>query len=518
MPSKHIIVSEGESEPSSASPPLKRSRNSSSQTNRDSARQQAVRNSVRPRNPSNRQKEIDRNEVAVLTTENEKLRRQLANSKKRLLRDDEEGNELDPESEEEMRPVTSSIERLYSVQLQTERRSGHSTPILRRAASSSQPPIRATVNAPQRVEQASSDTDEVIEVASTTGQRTTTRDAPKLEQQQSETLSKTSQAQPKSQPTSGRRRAKDFTGLTHLIALRGAKEIEARINTRDPFPDPIALTAAAIRCLENAKLHVDKKHEVAEGDVPLLIQSFKGRQSRGRQIPLNVVRAEVVIEYGFRETVKRRQFNKNLANELLQEERYAHKDTTQLIGYLENPIFSNVYKKAFFHSEEGLGLLFPRFFDNSGKGAPFPVATLALIKLQVEFCIEEWKGGILAKKPFDVKKHLLKSRYHIHIGKVEDWIHAAPSFTANIRRKWHERAMRDFATGTAPEQASRSAETIKRSLAAIKTRTGETDSEADELSDGDGIIPEEQAASREGGSMGQGADSNDLEQTVNKEN
>ncbi|KAL0575163.1 hypothetical protein V5O48_006806 [Marasmius crinis-equi] len=498
MPStKHAIVSEDEDE---APATRKRSRTISTRPTRGGGDEQ--RNSGRPRVPSTRQKEIgiifpaltsyrspdfddsqDRNEVNSLAVENEKLQRQLANLRKKTQRETKEDDSPDPESEEEMHPVTSSIERLYSVRLQPSRK----IPILRRGTSSSQPPIRATVNTPQRIEPASSEPDEETEKIPTGNTViSSSRRAPLIltptpkPAQQPETLPPPCQKSTNSKPS--KRRAKDFAGLTHLIALRGAKEMEARINTRDPFPDPTGLTAAAIRCLENAKLHIDKKHEVVEVEAPLLVNSFKARQSRARQIPLNVVRTQVVVQYGFRDSVKKRQVNKNLANSLLQEERYAHKDMAELIGYLEHPIFSDVYKKAYFPSDEGLGLLFPRLFDNGGKGTPFPVATLALIKLQVEFCIEEWKDGILDKKAFDVKKRDLKVRYQRHLKKVEDWIDTAPAFTANVRKKWHDRAIRDFVTETAPERPSRSAETIKRSLAAIEARTGDTDSEADELS------------------------------------
>ncbi|KAJ8094791.1 hypothetical protein PM082_010002 [Marasmius tenuissimus] len=309
---------------------------------------------------------------------------------------------------------------------------------------------------------------------------------------------------------------KDFDGSLASIAQCGPREMEARFNTRDPFPDPTTLAKTAKRCLESTC----KDLGVEVQSSPEILKLFGLRQSRARQIPLDHIRACIPAHYGLCESQhsRKKQENVKRVRWLLEEERYAHKDPTNLTGYLENSIFPLIYKIAYFARNDSHGKVFPRFFegDGSDKRPSFPSATLALIKLQVEFCLQEWaQSGERIPAEFKRKPHQLDSRFQKHLADVEEWIKSAPAQTAKIRNRWHKRAAA-VEHRADMELPSRTENNVQRVTAALLARTGDTDSEDDnQLEDsdegsergarGDSPIPEPVSGEEEGGGAAGGS-------------
>lgn len=62
-----------------------------------------------------------------------------------------------------------------------------------------------------------------------------------------------------------------------------------------------------------------------------------------------------------------------------------------------------------------------------------------LMVIQVEFCLEEWRTGVLVKTTFDEKT--ISKSYKLHLKGVTEWQQGNPGVMDKIREKFFKRAM-----------------------------------------------------------------------------
>ncbi|KAK7051473.1 hypothetical protein VNI00_004447 [Paramarasmius palmivorus] len=409
------------------------------------------------------------------------------------------------ESEEEMDPrqLDSSITLNETVRLNPQSRRDKITPVLRRAGEppAARTPTRVLVNTPQ----APSDSQHSSPLSSAgddSGEHcghsvTEKENSPPAAERHSATSESNNSCKSRNKKEKLKRNANEHEGIAKVVALRGAREFEAHINTRHPFPDPQTAHATALRIHPSACRDVGTDTTEVPG-TEHFYHTYKARASSARQVPLKEIRNLVASHYGFVDSEKKKKHNRGLATWLLGDERYAHKDMEEMESYLENKIFPTAYKNIYFGSKDRLGVIFPRLFTDPKTNTGFPLPTLAFIKLQVEFCILEWSSGVRKPVSFSRKDQNLLERYGTHLQEVEKWASGATGVTSKIRNRWHNRAADPYTTSTKPPAASRSTKTIERSIANLNTRTGETDSE-----DSDSGVDDESDDAGEWGGIGQ---------------
>ncbi|KAJ7183396.1 hypothetical protein C8R46DRAFT_1209558 [Mycena filopes] len=272
-------------------------------------------------------------------------------------------------------------------------------------------------------------------------------------------------------------KASDYASIPHSLILRACADYSARILAVDAFPAVGLQTQWSQEAFRGACRSARGERYVLTDRITKIITA-RGSQVRGKIV--EAYRAQFAGHYGLERSASKKviETNRQKAEDLKHKASFHYKNPKIRQGFGENKIIGSVRRLTTFRDAVSLGVLFPSFFN------PISLPYTAFDFAVLEFCSDEWSTGSFVQAKFTEKAVAL--RYRAHLSDVEKWNALSPTVVENIRGNWYKRASQTLLTPATGSVLSTNInedeeEALRNELAG---RSGDTDAEDDVEADG----------------------------------
>ncbi|SJL00660.1 uncharacterized protein ARMOST_03973 [Armillaria ostoyae] len=268
---------------------------------------------------------------------------------------------------------------------------------------------------------------------------------------------------------------RDYKGTVREILNNICKGWEQQIYTINAYPDTVLQREWIQELWEEQCEKVGETYELTMSMKTMI----KKRSPHIRGALKAHIKPLVAAMYGFvasasKGTIKQ---NKSKYVMLAMGGAFTCKDPQAMCRRFENKIIPMIITEYFFGHRKAPGIIWEDDFD------PIKPETLALIITLVEHCINEWADGTF--KVQELHETTQSARYVNHLKNIKAWCKEDQKVTANICRVWTTKG-RTHAE-IQPKQAANGyvndAERVQLRVD-LQGRTGETDSEAEDETEG----------------------------------
>ncbi|KAJ6564346.1 hypothetical protein B0H19DRAFT_1140846 [Mycena capillaripes] len=273
-----------------------------------------------------------------------------------------------------------------------------------------------------------------------------------------------------------RPKASDYEPMVRALLLRAMAEYCMLILTLNAFPDLGLQLSWAKTCFRNACSAANQRYSTNERMLKLITK--RGSWIRGQVI--SACRLLFAPHYHFNRgsaSTAAIKGNEALSKKLAKDALYHYKDMANGTGYGENGILLNIRKAVVFKDKHSIGVIFASKFELY----PFPLLALEFAALQL--CNREWSTGKFVASAFAEKE--VGESYKTHLQDIQRWAEYDTVVIDKLRRKWYKRASQSLGPVTAADAATHISVAREDALRAeLAGRTGDTDSEPEQI-DGD---------------------------------
>ncbi|PPQ85115.1 hypothetical protein CVT25_004308, partial [Psilocybe cyanescens] len=153
-----------------------------------------------------------------------------------------------------------------------------------------------------------------------------------------------------------------------------------------------------------------------------------------------------------------------------------YKDRNNLSGLCEAHIIPAIIQACWFENKTALGVVFKGYFN------PIPLEIVASVLTVIDFCLEEWSTGEYHKVA--MLSSLIEDRHVMYCKIVKNWRDVNPGYIDGVCCKvWKREFHHSRAVETVVPTIELSQQVMKKMQDEYKNRTGETDSEKEEVED-----------------------------------
>ncbi|KAF8207985.1 hypothetical protein K438DRAFT_1961486 [Mycena galopus ATCC 62051] len=266
--------------------------------------------------------------------------------------------------------------------------------------------------------------------------------------------------------------ASDYEPLVNALLLRAMAEYAMNILIIHAFPDVALQLFWAKACFENACRAANLDFGITDRMIKLITK--RGSWIRGQLV--TSARILFAPHYKFNRTSASTAVinaNRDLSEKLAEGAMYHYKDPNAGTGYAENSILADLRKESIFKKKTSLGVIFASHFN------PYPVPALAIEFTVLQHCNSEWSTGKFVSAEFTEKDS--RKNYVTHVEDIERWVELNKNVVENLRRKWYNRASHGFASAASGTSSHINKDREDALRAELAGRTGETDSESEQV-------------------------------------
>ncbi|TBU21789.1 hypothetical protein BD311DRAFT_782729 [Dichomitus squalens] len=445
--------------------------------------------STRPRNPTQKQAEIEQQKVADLMKEVERLRKDKARLKRKLAtdsvgdREEDDEDEYESEEEQEFRVAEQlhksafesrgvfqadpkrpkrKLRRKDEPQSRQQLSESPSQLSLSQLAnvepeepSAPSPPPSPSINPthpryhtrpPVQVDLAIPKPNTSGTIRSEATPHARQSPAQTVHSEQSKSLATSSRPPFKDDKVpKGKPKASDYEAHASRMIVRACRFYSVLICTEDPFPDD----EKQVLWADKAWLSVCQEVQVFYRMTDHIEQIIIERDSHARGSLRDLVRPWIESTYGMLTDGTEHSRITNIATytrllDLHSDEPHPvfhYQDTFTPSGFALHPIIHKVIQKSWFSDATGLGIRYSTYFS------PIRNVTLALLFTAIEFCLDQWETGIFNSR-LQFTEKLYRPKYNKHLRAIEEWREIDEEITLASMQEFHDRARR--ASGAAP--------------------------------------------------------------------
>ncbi|KJA28251.1 hypothetical protein HYPSUDRAFT_129889, partial [Hypholoma sublateritium FD-334 SS-4] len=271
-------------------------------------------------------------------------------------------------------------------------------------------------------------------------------------------------------------KAGDFEDVVEALILRASFQYEAFVSTKNAYPDTALRRKWAIKAWKSANSDAEENYAMN----PTINSLIQQRGSRIRGHTVSIIRDLVTTVYGFKKSVNSRDIIAN--QKLVQQLKPAsgatfHYQNPQTVSrFAEHKIISRSIEAVWFEDASSHGAVFRDLFN------PISLETISFVITVIDFCIDQWSTGKFVKaKMWETN---VIDRHEAYRLDVAEWNSLNEAVVGGIRKKLYVRASRNAGVSEHPSAKKTLVGTAReRAQGDLDGRTGETDSEVEEVDD-----------------------------------